>query len=298
MMSSLDSAELLALDWGTTSVRAYRLAKGGAVVARRHDGRGAFKLSPEDFRAVLDDLAASLGAQRLPVLACGMAGAREGWAPAPYLPCPIGLEDLARATLSPADRPDVRIVPGVCLTAETLGDVMRGEEVQALGVEAPAERFTVLAPGTHSKWIRREGDRITGFRTFLTGELFAALKDASLMGRGMEPPGQNDRAFLDGVRLGFDDPAVTATLFQVRVRRLAGTLDGAGSADLMSGILIGAEMAAGLCEVEDPVVLVGTPALTARYALALEALGHPAAQVVDSEMAVAAGLHRLWRALA
>ncbi len=297
MTSSMDSADLLALDWGTTSVRAYRLAADGTVVGRRHDDRGASKLTPDAFRGVLEDLAASLDAGSLPVIACGMAGSKEGWAPAPYLPCPVGLHDLARAVLSPPDRPDVRIVPGLCLEDEGLGDVMRGEEIQALGVEAPAARFTVLAPGTHSKWIRREGDRIVGFRTFLTGELFAAVRDATLMGRGMATPGQDDRAFLDGVRLGFDDPALTATLFQVRVRRLAGTLDGAGAADLLSGLLVGAEMAGGLGEVDGPLVLVGTPALTARYALALEALGRPAAKVVDAEVAVAAGLHRLWRAL-
>ena len=67
---------------------------------------------------------------------------------------------------------------------------MRGEETQILGVLAASGRGDGLfvLPGTHSKWARVEAGRIVGFATFMTGEVFAALKDHSLLGRLMAPP--------------------------------------------------------------------------------------------------------------
>ena len=297
MKPSIRTGELLAVDWGTSRVRVYRLDAQGQVKERLASASGARTMALDDYGVALDDFADDLDARDAPAIICGMAGARDGWRPAPYVACPAGFEDLARAMVQPPGRDDVWIVPGVCLRDGDLGDVMRGEEVQALALDPPAEAFTILAPGTHSKWIRREGDRLTGFRTFMTGELYAAISGGTILAWGMGAPGQDDRAFLEGVRLAFEDPALSALVFQVRVRKLSGAQDGAAAADFLSGLLIGAEIAAGLASVEGPLVVVGTPALIARYALALEALGRPADRVVDSEVAVAAGLYRLWRTL-
>src|SRR5215475_12064003 len=151
-------ASLIAVDWGTTSLRAYRVDAAGAIVDRLEAPAGIMQVPKGDFGGTFDRLVGPwLGQGRLPVVASGMIGSRQGWREAPYAECPAGAADLAGklvSVTSPAGH-EVRLVPGVMRTdADGVPDVMRGEETQIVGCLAdgdPPRRIFVL-PGTHSKW--------------------------------------------------------------------------------------------------------------------------------------------------
>ena len=293
----MSDTRLIGVDWGTSNLRVMRIAEGGAVLDNRSDPRGAGGLAPDQFHDVLQEVAGDWLIQGLPVLISGMAGARGRWREMAYLPCPAGVADLATAVASPDDAPHVCIVPGVAVFADgRLQDVVRGEETQVFGLDAPDD-VVVVAPGTHSKWIRTAGGRITGFRTFMTGELFAAIRTGTILGADMGDPGVDDDAFAAGVQRALRDPAVTAALFSVRVEGLAGRLSPVSSADYLSGLLIGAEVAAQIDVNHRPVILIGADALCRRYAAALALGGFHDVRIADGAAATARGLWRIHEAV-
>ncbi|WP_428156127.1 2-dehydro-3-deoxygalactonokinase [Brevundimonas sp.] len=293
----MSETRLIGVDWGTSNLRVMRIAEGGAVLDSRSDPRGAGGLAPDQFQVVLNQVAGDWLNDGLPVLISGMAGARGRWREMAYLPCPAGVADLAGAVASPDDAPHVSIVPGVAVFADgRLQDVVRGEETQVFGLDAPDEAV-VVGPGTHSKWIRTAGGRITDFRTFMTGELFAAIRKGTILGADMGDPGVDDDAFAAGVQRALRDPAVTAALFSVRVEGLAGRLSPASSADYLSGLLIGAEVAAQVDANHRPVILIGVEALCRRYAAALALGGFHDVRIADGAAATAKGLWRIHEAV-
>lgn len=290
-----DTTALIGVDWGSSNLRVLRIAVGGAVLDRRADPRGAVGLAPGDFAGVLEAVAGDWLAEGAPVLVCGMAGARQGWTEVPYCPCPAGIADVAAGLVRPDAACAIGIVPGVSYSpGGVLTDVMRGEETQAFGLAAEG---LVVAPGTHSKWITFEAGRIVAVQTWMTGELFAALRKATVLGVGMGPPGVDADAFRRGVVRGLEGRSLAAALFSVRVEGLAGRLDPAGAADYLSGLLIGAEIAGHDPErLPGPLTLVGDAALSARYSEALELAGAGEVRVADVEQATAVGLWRIWEA--
>lgn len=292
----MSEARLIGIDWGTSNLRVMRIAEGGAVLDSRSDPRGAGGLSPDRFSGVLNAVAGDWLNDGPPVLVSGMAGARGRWREMAYLPCPAGVADLATAVASPDDAPHVSIVPGVAVFEDgRLQDVIRGEETQVFGLDAPDDAV-VVGPGTHSKWIRTAGGRVTDFRTFITGELFAAIRKGTILGAGMSDPGVDDDAFAAGVQRSLRDPAVTAALFSVRVEGLAGRLSPTSSADYLSGLLIGAEVAAQADASHRPVILLGAEALSRRYAAALAQGGFQDVRIADGAAATAKGLWRIHEA--
>lgn len=293
----MSDVRLIGVDWGTSNLRVMRIAEGGAVLDSRSDPRGAGGLAPDQFHGVLQEVAGDWLMQGLPILISGMAGARGRWREMAYLPCPAGVADLATAVTSPDDAPDVCIVPGVAVFEDgLLQDVVRGEETQVFGLDAPDDAV-VVGPGTHSKWIRTAGGRITDFRTFMTGELFAAIRKGTILGADMGDPGVDDDAFAAGVQRALRDPAVTAALFSVRVEGLAGRLSPESSADYLSGLLIGAEVAAQIDANHRPVILIGAEALSGRYAAALALGGFHDVHISDGAVATAKGLWRIHEAV-
>ncbi|MFN3932450.1 MAG: 2-dehydro-3-deoxygalactonokinase [Brevundimonas sp.] len=286
---------LIGVDWGSSNLRVLRIAAGGAVVERRADPRGAAGLASGDFPGVLEAVAGDWLADGAPVLVCGMAGARQGWVEVPYCPCPAGVADIAAGLVRPDPARPLAIVPGVAFNpGGVLTDVMRGEETQALGLAVDG---LVVAPGTHSKWIALDAGRIVAVQTCMTGELFSALRKATMLGVGMGDPGGDTDAFRRGVGRGLEDRNLGAALFSVRVEGLAGRLGPTGAADYLSGLLIGAEIAGQDPDrLSGPLTLIGDAALSARYREALEMAGGRDVRVADVEQATAAGLWRIWEA--
>jgi 2-dehydro-3-deoxygalactonokinase len=372
-------AALIALDWGTSSLRAYRLDDTGRTLDTRHlpwgimrlpqplqDGAASTALSGFDLafeQACGDWLRAE---PTLPVIACGMVGSAQGWQEAAYLDVPV---DLARIgtllTVVQRTGPDatpVHIVPGL-IQRHGLPNVMRGEETQVFGVmfdqaggvaaqpgaapdarldakpnagldagldakpdatpdarpdakpdpasgptsdanpiAAPADSVLIGLPGTHSKWVSAHQGRVTHFDTFMTGEVYAALRGHTILGRTMSDAPATDKqadkqaekqantqadiaadsgAFMRGVKVA-GAPAgragVLSTIFSTRALGLTGELPSTSQADYLSGLLIGHEVSA-LAQMlreqgELPrIVLCGDPALCQRYILAMQHYG-------------------------
>ncbi len=292
-----DGAVLIGVDWGTTNLRVIRIGREGVGLASRTDSRGGGGLGPADFPCVLAEVAGLWLEEGLPVLICGMAGARGRWREVAYLPAPADMSDLAKALVSPDGRPDIRIVPGLkAMAGERMVDVMRGEETQVVGLDLGDGDHRIVAPGTHSKWIEASQGRVLGHRTFMTGELFGAIRKGTILGAEMGEAGTDAGAFDAGVTRALDDPALTATLFSVRVEALADRLRPEASADYLSGLLIGAEVAAHVEDRRTPVTLVGTVALNDRYSAALRIAGFSDVRVADGDTATARGLWRIHEA--
>lgn len=292
---------MIGIDWGTTRLRAYRLAPDGAVLARRETPRGVLGIEPGGFadtvRATVGDWVAE-GETR--VLVCGMAGSRLGWVDTPYLPCPASLGDLAGAAVPATfDGADVRILPGLsCRDRHGVPEVMRGEETQMLGAALGDDATTICLPGSHSKWASMAGGKVTGFTTHLSGEAFAALSGHTILGRMMDVAApHNPGGFARGVARARQGGGLLHHLFGLRATSLFNEIGEAEAASFLSGLLIGHEVAAALEEgVAPPVILIGAEMLIARYGTALDAFGIPHRSATPD--AAAHGLHRIAQRLA
>lgn len=279
----------IAVDWGTTNRRAWRIEPDGALAGEFEDGRGVLSVDKAGFPAAVAEIRKRLGNH--PLLMAGMVGSNRGWVEAPYVPCPAGLDELAAGVAWP--QADAAIVPGLSFEGEGRGDVMRGEEVQVLGAIAaglmPADAL-VCHPGTHNKWIRVRGGRIEQFMTVMTGEMFSLLGEHSILSDLLAEPVAPGAAFIEGVGRGLRGATLTAELFAVRASVLLGRRARADAAPFTSGLLIGADLGAGLAGADDgPVIVMGRPELTALYAAALAETGRQA-RVVDGEQAFLAGI--------
>jgi 2-dehydro-3-deoxygalactonokinase len=272
---------LIAIDWGTSSARAYHLDGGGRILDQTSAPLGVQQVAAGGFPEALSVLLQGSVAN-VPLLACGMIGSRQGWLEAPYRECPADLAAIAAGlTAVPGTR--LAIVPGLLYRdPDGVPDVLRGEETQILGAlegEAGslANRRVIVLPGTHSKWARVGARGIEAFATFLTGELYAVLREHSILGRLAEA-------------------ALSHDLFSARTLALTGALAPEGVADYLSGLLLGAEIAAARRWAQrhgvegQAVTLVGDAALCERYR---QALGY--AGITASAAPADAAARGLWR---
>jgi 2-dehydro-3-deoxygalactonokinase len=270
----------VALDWGSSSLRAYLLGEGGRILDRRAEPRGILQLPDRDFRGAFDRITAdwSSNSRPLPVIASGMIGSAQGWVEAPYVDAPAGADQLARQ-LAPVPGTSLRIVPGLAQRGHA-PDVMRGEETQIVGaitLKPDIAGGLVVLPGTHSKWVRLAGELVREFTTYMTGELFAVLRAHSILGR-LAPAGADSGpgslAFTRGVLAAQRSAdGLAPLLFSARASVLVGDLPAEASLEFLSGLLIGDELRAGLAAGQTPAALIGDPALCARYVAAFEQLG-------------------------
>ena len=282
----------IAVDWGTTNRRAYRLDASGACVAEFEDGQGVLSVPPNGFPAAVEQIRRHLG--NLPLLLGGMVGSNRGWVEAPYVRCPAGIEDLVASLKWVGERE--AIIPGFSYLGDGRADVMRGEEVQLLGaVEAGAvpDGSLVCHPGTHNKWVSVEDRRIVSFRTVMTGELFNLLKQHSILSDLLKGNAAPDDAFRTGVRHALEHDDLTSDLFGVRARVLLGAAHAEDAASYTSGLLIGSDVRIGLGEgTARTVHVMGRADLIALYAAAIrEAGGNPVE--LDGEQSFLSGIRAI-----
>lgn len=280
----------IAVDWGTTNRRAWRIGADGTVADGFEDDLGVGAVSPGEFDAAVADIRARLG--DLPMLLAGMVGSNRGWRETPYVPCPAGPAGLARAILW-VEPGRTGLVPGVSQASPP--DVMRGEEVQVFGAAAmgllPSDAL-ICHPGTHAKWIRLSGGQLAAFRTQLTGEMFALLRDHSILADALAAPVEPDDAFLAGVDEALAGAGLLSGLFAIRARRILQPGSG-GSASRASGLLIGTDVREGLAlGAPDPVHLIGRPDLNRLYAAAIARAGQKTT-AIDGNAAFLAGIRQL-----
>ncbi|QFS84892.1 2-keto-3-deoxy-galactonokinase (plasmid) [Roseivivax sp. THAF40] len=290
----------IGLDWGTTNLRAFAIDTDGQVAAELSSGNGMGRLAPNEFEPALLDLIEPWltargrdGMDPVPIFACGMVGARQGWCEVPYreVPCPAVSADGATRIPTNDKRIAMHILPGLCRRAPA--DVMRGEETQAAGflLENPDYTGAICLPGTHSKWIAVENGKLSTFTTYMTGELFDLLSRHSILRHSVKSDGWDEGAFERAVEEAITNPQrAVESLFGLRAGSVLDHEPPETCRARLSGLLIGQEL--GLASrywSDKPVALIGSPSVVPHYAQAL-ASRDVVVETVDTRSATLAGL--------
>jgi 2-dehydro-3-deoxygalactonokinase len=282
----------IAVDWGTTNRRAYRLDGSGRCVEEFEDDQGILAVAASGFPAAIAEIRERLG--DLPLLLAGMIGSNRGWQDAGYVPAPAGIDQLVAALVWPGEHE--AIVPGVSYLKNDRADVMRGEEVQLLGGVAAGlidPDGLVCHPGTHNKWVTLRGGKISAFRTVMTGELFSLLKEHSILSDLLQGEVEPNDVFKDAARYAIYNEALPADLFSVRARVLLGQAKKEDAASYASGLLIGSDVRIGLSlPTAAQVTAVGRPDLTRLYAAAIGEASREAVEL-DGEQCFLAGAQEI-----
>ena len=291
---------IVAVDWGTSSLRAARLDDSGQAIDEREFPRGILPVPAGGFPQVFDEACGDwMKAPGALALVCGMAGSRQGWKEAPYAPCPAGFREIASRLMWIEPR-RIAIVPGLVCEIGGTPDVMRGEETKALGVMQLLGMAAgrIVMPGTHCKWVRVRARRIESFATFMTGEFYAVLRRHSIFARTMpEQDGEFDEAaFLRGLDHSTRAGNLLHAAFSARTLSLFDRVGEAAAPSYLSGLLIGEELRTqDLRPGDAPLVLVGAEKLTRPYSIALAHLG--ASFRTLGQEATWLGLHAIARSL-
>jgi 2-dehydro-3-deoxygalactonokinase len=286
------------VDWGTTNRRAY-LVNDGRIVNTLHDERGIRQIEGREWRDELDGIRSQFEAPDACVLMGGMIGSAGGWVETRYIRCPAGPRESAAGVhwLTPGK---VGILPGLASPPEAPSDVMRGEEPQvfgavALGLVPPSA--LVCQPGTHNKWIRLKEGRIASFRTVMTGEMFALIRQHSILAPSLAEHPREGEWFQRGVERGLAQTALLSEIFRLRAELVLGEVPPSELSSLTSGLLIGSDVRFGLADQDDHgIYVVGEQPLRALYAAALGRAGRTAIEI-DSSATFVPGMQevvRLW----
>lgn len=293
------SPEWIALDWGTTHLRGWAMAADGRVLAQATSDRGMGRLSPDGYEAALLAMAGDWVAGPVTAIACGMVGARQGWIEAPYaaVPCPALPVGLVQA---PTQTPGLRVlvIPGIKQDSPT--DVMRGEETQIAGFLAlnPGWDGVLCLPGTHTKWVQVSAGEVVSFQTCMTGDLFAAISTQTVLRHSIGGAGWDDAAFDAALADIISRPErLAARLFSLRAENLLHGLGPEAARARLSGLLIGAELAATRAYwLGQQIAVIGAGEVAAIYVRALAAQSAAAVQA-DGTAVTLAGLTAAWTRL-
>lgn len=278
--------KLVAVDWGTSSLRGALLSSDGVVLEKCTFPQGIMQVAHGQFQHVFEQRFGDWMSADTLCLISGMAGSRQGWREAPYCPCPSGFEDIT-SHLQWLEKDRMGIVPGLSTCNDTTPDVMRGEEIQIFGAltTLQIDNAQFVLPGTHSKWAQVLDRQIAGFKTFMTGEFYALLSQHSILAKTCLPDAPlKKEVFLEGVMQSQKPGGLLHHAFSARSLALFEKLNPAQSSSYISGLLIGEEIKSGqLDRLNDqtPLFILGNGQLTQRYAFAMEALGLPAQALAD-----------------
>lgn len=309
-MAAASQPAIIGLDWGTSSLRGYLLAADGTLLHSDSRPWGIRHLPPDGFAGAFAGVAGEWlsHGQALPVVAAGMVGSRQGWREVPYVECPADAGAIASGLLAfDSEAGRLHLVPGV-IQRGPLPNVLRGEETQIFGAlarePALAAESLVVLPGTHSKWVWVRDGQIVGFETFMTGELFAVLREHSLLGMPAREAGADAgnaeveaAAFTRGLVVARESglEGVAGRLFTSRSLYLTGELPPAATLGYLSGMLVGEEIRSAVAAHRGKplpaIVLIGDEALCGRYREALTAFDVTQARVLGDS--AAAGLWQI-----
>ncbi len=290
-MSASVSPDWIAVDWGTTNLRAFAM-QGAAVVDQAQSDQGMGALSTDGFEPALRALISPwIAAGNLPVIACGMVGSRQGWVEAAYRAVPCTPLDTVLTRAPASDGLEVHVVSGLSQAAPP--DVMRGEETQIAGFLQlnPGWDGVICLPGTHTKWAHLSAGEVVSFQTVMTGEIFALLGKSSVLRHSLDPDGWHEGAFAEAVGDAMAHPErLAARLFGLRAGQLLQSTDGAVARARLSGLLIGCELAATKAYwLGQNLAILGTGAQARAYRDAL-ALQGANALLANTDRATLAGL--------
>jgi len=282
MTQAQTKANWIAVDWGTSNMRAWTMSASGTVLAEASSDQGMGKLDRSGFEPALLAVIKDWIDGPTTVIACGMVGSRQGWVEAPYaaVPCATLPEGLVQA---PTTHPDltVYVIPGIKQTNPA--DVMRGEETQITGFLTRNKNWdgVICLPGTHTKWVHISADEVVSFQTFMTGELFDTIATQTVLRHSIAADGWDDEAFAQGLDMGLSRPERLATrLFSLRANGLLNDMPATAARAQLSGLLIGTELAAAKPYwLGQQIAVIGDSKLSKLYVDALATQAAPATQV-------------------
>ncbi|MGP4142605.1 MAG: 2-dehydro-3-deoxygalactonokinase [Sodalis sp. (in: enterobacteria)] len=272
------SNSYIAIDWGSTNLRAWLYLHGELAASTRSEA-GVTRLGGRSAEQVFREVVAPWAQHNIPVIMAGMVGSNAGWVPVPYLLCPTSLTDIAGKLTRVNDAApwDIHIIPGISIVRDNNCNVMRGEETQLLGAYRTHPAGLYLMPGTHCKWVRNRDGVIDDFRTVMTGELHHLLMTQSLVGVGLTEQRPDGEVFRQGMAQGFAESNILRCLFETRAAHVLGKLDRSTVSEWLSGLLIGNEVAQmqrdWRLQAGETVAVIGNPSLAARYQQALDHAG-------------------------
>ena len=206
----------IAIDWGSTNLRAWYYRAGECVDERRSEA-GVTRLDDRTPAQVFATITDGWPVAEVPVIMAGMVGSNAGWLAVPYLACPVALNALSDRLTCVEGK--AWIVPGLSVERDDNYNVMRGEETQLLGAVTLQPAPLYVMPGTHAKWVQMEQDRVIDFRTVMTGELHHLLLKQSLIGAGLPAQEASPDAFRDGLQIGSHDPSTRGAVGRSRCTR-------------------------------------------------------------------------------
>lgn len=263
----------IAIDWGSTNLRAWHYQQGHCIDERRSE-TGVTRLGGRTPAEVFAQITDGWPIHDAPVVMAGMVGSNAGWLSVPYLVCPVALDQLSTRLTRVEGK--AWIVPGLSVENDDNCNVMRGEETQLLGALALQPAPLYVMPGTHAKWVQVEQQCVRDFRTVMTGELHHLLLNQSLIGAGLPEQEDNPAAFRDGLQVGSNDASIISRLFEVRASHVLGVRDRRHISDFLSGLLIGHEVAVMTQKAatsQQPITIIAGSALAQRYQQALHFIG-------------------------
>lgn len=283
-------AGMLICDWGSSSLRAYFVDADGKVVSRHESPRGikAITGGETEYRETLNEILEQMKVSPdCPIRISGMAGSMKGWIETDYVATPAGASEIAANYVSLSGYSDARLFGGLKHECEDGSrDIMRGEEIQILGVlKSHPDAKQICLPGTHSKWATVENGCITGFKTYMTGDLFHSLCENSIFAGQISSRDFHHEGFQMGCRLARQGSTLD-DLFRLRTGFVFGDISEDAFRSYLSGFLIGNELRA--ADAKGSVHLCGSSSLITSYALALEEL-EVTSSTIDSESATISG---------
>ena len=295
MRKYINKVSWIAADWGTTHMRAWAMDEKNNILAYSESDKGMKYLQKNEFEPVLFRLIESwlIDDREIPIITCGMVGARQGWVETPYnvIPClPINKNQLTFVTTKDS-RIKVALVRGIMQSDPP--DIMRGEETQISGFLESNSGFSgiICLPGTHTKWVKINKGVIEEFTTFMTGELFGVISLNTLLAHSINAEGWHQKSFEKGVEIGYKNPgSVASSLFSLRSKSIISNLNKDSSRAMLSGILIGVELEGSQNYwIQNKITLIGSGTLVKNYQNAIQSLGGKS-EIFSVEKATIAGL--------
>ena len=288
-MTILKELHWIAIDWGSSNLRVWALNNNNAILDSISSNDGMLGLASNEFEPLLSEKISKwgIGDVNIPILCCGMVGAKQGWVEAPYASIPYNLMqevDSVKVSCSD-DRLNVQILGG--LRQDNPADVMRGEETQIRGFLSIFSNFDgiICLPGTHTKWVHVSAGEVISFRTFMSGELFDLLSKYSVLKNSVKSDGWNDKEFKSAVFESISNPQkIFSDFFRLRADHLLKQVEQSELRSKLSGFIIGAELAgAKPYWLGQNVVILGNNNLSKIYKTALEGQGIFAQEVDATE---------------
>ena len=294
----LTMSAMIGVDWGTSSMRVYLIENNGAIAKRLDSDNGILNIKDGNFVSVLLNQMDKLKMMdcSVPLVISGMITSKNGWFETPYIECPASPADLAEglSVLRHERLGAIWFVPGV-RQLDPEADIMRGEETQVAGIDSQGQ-ILVIFPGTHSKWVKLQDNVISRFKTFMTGDLYSAVLNHSIL-RTLPDAPWSDKSFIRGVQHGYKrcqrGGSVLSGMFQVRVQAVLGLDPAVGCRSFLSGTLIGSEIFEGMksgFDDHEQVLVAGEKRLGELYLEALAICG-----IVADDRSLEGTAHGLYR---